>query len=107
MEDITDANCAHAKRVSKDFEIKKLGEYHDLYVQSNTLLLADAFENLKICLKTHEIDPEKSFSPPRLAWQAVLRKAKVKSDLLTYINMLLMVEKLIQFMPLYLLIFKS
>ena len=52
---------------------------------------------LKICLKTHEIDPQKSFSPPRLAWQAVLRKAKVKSDLLTYINMLLMVEKLIQF----------
>ena len=47
MEDITDANCAHAKRVSKDFEIKKLGEYHDLYVQSNTLLLADAFENFK------------------------------------------------------------
>ena len=47
MEDITDANCAHAKRVSKDFGIKKLGEYHDLYVQSNTLLLADAFENFK------------------------------------------------------------
>ena len=40
MEDITDADYAHAKRVCKDFEIKNLGEYHDLYVQGNTLLLA-------------------------------------------------------------------
>ena len=43
MEDITDAGYAHAKRVCKDFEIKNLGEYHDLYVQSDTLLLADVF----------------------------------------------------------------
>ena len=47
MEDITDADYAQAKRVCKDFEIKNLGEYHDLYVQSNTLLLADVFENFK------------------------------------------------------------
>ena len=45
VEDITDADYAHAKRVCKDFEIKKLGEYHDLYVQSDTLLLADVFDN--------------------------------------------------------------
>ena len=38
MEDITDADYAHAKRDFKDFEIKKLGEHHDLYVQSDTLL---------------------------------------------------------------------
>ena len=44
MEDITDADYAHAKRVCKHFEIKNL-EYHDLYVQSNTLLLAGVFEN--------------------------------------------------------------
>ena len=43
MEDITDADYEHAKRVCKDFEIKNLGEYHDLYVQGNTLSLADAF----------------------------------------------------------------
>ena len=47
IEDITDADYAHAKRVSKDFEIKNLGGYHDLNVQSNTLLLADAFENFR------------------------------------------------------------
>ena len=44
MEDITDADYAHAKRVCKDFEIKKLREYYDLYVQSITLLLPDVFE---------------------------------------------------------------
>ena len=43
----TDADYAHAKGFYKDFEIKNLGEYHDLYVQSNTLLLADVFENFK------------------------------------------------------------
>ena len=45
MNDITDADYAHAKRVCKDFEIKNLGEYQDLYVQSDTLLLVDVFEN--------------------------------------------------------------
>ena len=45
MEDITDADYAHAKRVCKDFEIKNLGEYYDLYVQSDTLLLVDVLEN--------------------------------------------------------------
>ena len=44
MEDISDVNYRHAKKVSKEFEINSLGEYHDLYVQSDTLL-ADVFEN--------------------------------------------------------------
>ena len=57
MEDITDVDYTHTKRVWKDFEIKNLGEYHDLYAQSHTLLLADVFENfrnmfLEIYLKT-------------------------------------------------------
>ena len=52
-EEITDADYIHGKRVCKDFEIKSLGEYHDLYLKSNTLLLTDVFENFrKICLKT-------------------------------------------------------
>ena len=56
-EDITGADYAHAKRVRKDFEIKKLGEYHDLYVQSDTLLLAYVFENFRYrCLKLYELD---------------------------------------------------
>ena len=45
MEDITDADYPHAKRVYEHFEIKNIGEYHDLYVQRDTLMLADVFEN--------------------------------------------------------------
>ena len=52
MEDITDADYAHAKRICKDFEIKNLGEYLDLYVQNDSLLLAYAFANFrKMCMK--------------------------------------------------------
>ena len=45
MEDITDADYAHAKKVCKDYEIKNLGEYHDFCIESDMLLLADAFGN--------------------------------------------------------------
>ena len=81
MQNITDPDYAHTKRVCKDIEIKDLGEYHDLHVQSNTLLLADVFENFYV------------FSAPGLAWQAALKKTNVKLDLLTDVDMLLMVEK--------------
>ena len=78
MEDITDADYAHAKRVCKDFEIKHLG----------------VFENFKnLCLKISELVPAKFLSAPGLAWQAALKKTKVKLDVLTDIDMLLMVEK--------------
>ena len=50
MEDITDADYAHAKRICKDFKVKHLGEYHDLYVQCNTLMLADVLKTLDICV---------------------------------------------------------
>ena len=82
------------KRVCKGFEIKNLGEYHDLYVQSDTLLLADVFENFRnMCLVIYELDPANFFSAPGLALQAALKKTKVKLDLLTDIVMLLIVEK--------------
>ena len=69
-EDITDADYIHAKRVCKGFEIKHLGEYHDLYLKSDTLLLADVFENFsKMFLKIYHEDPVKFLSAPGLAWQ--------------------------------------
>ena len=62
MEDFTDADYVHAKRVCKDFEIKNLGEYHDLYAQNDGLLLADVFENFRnMCLKIYKLDPAKYF----------------------------------------------
>ena len=67
MKGITDADYAHAKRVSKDFEIRNLGEYHDLHVQSDTLLLADVSENFRnTCLKIYELDTAKFLSAPGL-----------------------------------------
>ena len=58
MEDITDADYKHAKRVWKDFEIKNLGECYDLYVQSDTLLLADVFKSFcNKCVEICELDP--------------------------------------------------
>ena len=94
MEDITDADYTHPKRVCKDFEIKNLGENHDLYVQSVTLLLADAFGNFgNMCFNIYELDPSKFLSAPGLAWEAALKKTKVKLDLVTDIDMLLTVEK--------------
>ena len=65
-----------------------------MYVQSDTLLLADVFENFRnMCLEIYKLDPAKFLSAPGLAWQAALKKTKVKLDLLTDIDMLLMVEK--------------
>ena len=82
------------KRVFKDFEIKNLGEYHDLYLKSDTLLFSDVFENFsKMCLNIYQLDSAKSLSAPGLAWQAALKKTAVKLELLTDIDMLLMVEK--------------
>ena len=94
MEDITDADYAHVKRISKDFKINNLVEDHDLYVQSDTLFLADVFENFRnMCREIYELDPAKFVSAPGLAQQAAFKKTKVKLDLLTDIDMLLMIQK--------------
>ena len=77
----------------KNLNLKNLGKYHDLYVQSDTLLLADVFENFRnMCIKVYELDLAHFLSLPGLAWQAYLKKTNVKLELLTDYNMLLMVE---------------
>ena len=71
-----------------------MGEYQDLYLKRNALLLTDVFENFKmIYLKIHEADPAKSLSASELSWPAALKVTKVKLELLTDICILLMVEK--------------
>ena len=95
----------HLKSVCKDFERKNLRKYHNLYVQSNTILLADVFENLRnMRLKVYKLNRAKFLSAPGLAWQVALKKTIVKLDVLTDINMLLMLEKSIWgriFHPIY------
>ena len=94
MEDNSEEDYAHAQKVWDVFEIKRLGEYHDLYVQSDTLLLKDVFENFRnLCLDIYELDPVYFVSAPGLAWQACLKKVEVKLELLTDYDMILMIEK--------------
>ena len=58
IEDITDTDYTHANKVFKESKLKNLGEYHDLHVKSDTLLLADVFENFRnMCIKVYELDP--------------------------------------------------
>ena len=94
LENITDKDYEHVKKVWEAFEIKNLGEYHDLYVQCDTFLLADVFENFRNkCIEIYELDPAHFLSAPGLAWQACLKKTGIKLELPTDIGMLLMVEE--------------
>ena len=71
LEDITDEDYAHAPKVWDVFEIKNQGEYHDLYVLWDTLLLANVFQNFRDkCIEIYRLDPDFFWSAPGLAWQA-------------------------------------
>ena len=90
----TYGDYSHAQNVWKVFKTKILGEYHDLYLQCGTLLLADIFENFRDkCIDIYELDPTRFLSAPGLAWQACFKKTEIKLKLLTDNDMLMMVEK--------------
>ena len=94
MENIDDIDYRHGNNMFKKFKLKNLGEYHALYVQSDTLLLADVSENFRnMYIKVYELDPAHFLSLPGLAWQTCLKKTNVKLELLTDYDMLLMVEE--------------
>ena len=94
MEDIDDVDYRHGNNVFKGFKLENLGDYHDLYVQSDTLLLADVFNNFRnMCIKEYELDPAHFLSLPGLAWQACLKKTNIELELLTDYEMLLMLEE--------------
>ena len=94
LEDITDRDYEHVEKVWEAFKIRNRAEYHDLNVQCDTLLLADVFENFKDkCIEIYELDPAHFLSAPGLVLQACLKKTSVNLELLTDIDMLLMVEE--------------
>ena len=71
MKGVTDTDNTHAKRVCKDFKMKNLGEYHDLFVEIVTLL----FQNFqKLCFEVFELDPARFLTAPTLAWQAAFKR---------------------------------
>ena len=90
LEDITGKVYAHYQKVFKELGLKNLGDYHDFFVQSDILFLADEFET---CIEIYELDPAHFLSSLGLAWQPYFKKTEVKLELLTDIDMLLMVEK--------------
>ena len=93
-EDISDENYAHAQKVWETFEMKNLKDNHNLYNRVGVLLLADVFENFRdICIKNYKLDPAHYYTAPGLAWDAALKVTEVKLELLSDIDMLLMVEK--------------
>ena len=94
MEDISKTDYVHANNVFKKFGMNNLGDYYDLYVRSDTFLLADIFENFRqSCLENYELDPAHFVSLPGLAWQACLKKTNVELELLKDNDMLLMIEE--------------
>ena len=85
---ITDDEYDHAKKVWKTFKIKTMGEYHDLYLGSDVLLLADVFESFrKTCLQYYKLDPCHYFTSPGLSWDAMLKMTNIKLELMTDIDM--------------------
>ena len=93
-EHITDEQYDHAQNVWKTFNLKTMGDYHDLYLKSDILLLADVFENFRVtCLQYYKLDPCHYFTSPGLAWDAMLKMTNVKLELLTDIDMFQFIEK--------------
>ena len=72
--------------------MKKMKDYHDLYLTTDVLLLADVFENFRnVCVKNYKLDPAWYYTAPGLAWDACLKKTEVELELLSDVDMLLMI----------------
>ena len=84
----------HAQRVWKEFRIFNLGEYHDLYLRTDVVLLANVFEEFRdTCLQHYKLDPAHFYTSPGLAWKACLKCKEIRLELLTDSDMLLMFER--------------
>ena len=93
-EHVSDEDYAHAQNIFITFSTRNMGDYHDLYLKSDVLLLADVFENFhNICLNYYELDPCHFYTSSGLAWQACLKMTGVELELLTDPDMYLFVEE--------------
>ena len=91
---ISESDYSQAKEVWSAFQIRDLGEYHDLYLRTDVLLLADVFESFRsTCLEYYRLDPCHYFSAPGLSWDALLRMTKINLDLISDLDQQLFIEK--------------
>ena len=92
-EHISNEDYQHAQTVWKEFKLKTMGEYHDLYLNTDILLLADVFENFRrTCLQYYKLDPCHYFTSPGLSWDAMLKMTDIQLELMTDIDMFLFIE---------------
>ena len=95
--DITFADYQHAVDVYREFSCNNLGDYHDIYLKTDVLILADIFEKFRsVCLSVYKLDPTHFYSAPNLSWEAMLISTNVKLGLLEDIDMLLFFERAIR-----------
>ena len=93
-EHITDEEYQHAQNVWNKFGLSSMGEYHDLYLKSDILLLADVFENFrKACQQYYELDPAHYFTSPGLSWDAMLKMTEIELELISDVDMFQFIEK--------------
>ena len=93
-ESITEEDYQHATKVWETFLIENMGQYHDLYLKSDALHLADVFETFReICLNIYGLDPAQYVSPPALFWDAMLKMTGVRLDLISDVDMQHFIEK--------------
>ena len=91
---VNDEDYERANKICRVFKIKTLGEYHDLYLKTDVLLLVDVFEKfIKTCLEYYCLDPCHYFSAPELSLYAMFKMTGVKLDLISDVDMHLFVEK--------------
>ena len=91
---ISDNDYEYANKIWKEFDMKTFGDYHDLYLNTDVLLLSDVFNEFrKICLKNYELDPLWYYTAPGLSWDALLKHSDVRLELLSDYDMLLMFEQ--------------
>ena len=96
-EGIEQDDYVHAQNVWKEFQMKTMRDYHDLYLKTDVLLLADVFEEFRnICLENYGLDPAWYYTTPALAWDACLKTTQVRLELLHDQDMLLMIERCIR-----------
>ena len=94
MSSISEDDYRHAQRVWKEFGICDLGDYHDLYLRTDVVLLANMYEAFRdTCLRHYKLDPAHFYTSPGLAWHACLKHTGIKLELLTDPDMLLMFER--------------
>ena len=94
MSGVSDNDYDHARLVWNEFGIKNMGEYHDLYLLTDTILLANVYESFrKVCMDNYGLDPAHFYTAPVLAWKACLKKTEIELELLKDNDMLPMFER--------------